>query len=112
MPTMKRGYVYIMTNAPSGALYIGVTSNIAARDREGTGSEFCREHGLTRLVYVEEYPTIQEAIAREKAMKAWQRAWKPNLIRRANPKWDDLYSRLTHEERAMGPCLRWGDLSF
>ena len=28
---MKSGYVYIMTNAPSGTLDIGVTSNISAR---------------------------------------------------------------------------------
>ena len=66
---MKGGWVYIMTNAPHGTLYIGVTANLAARvqaHREGRGSEFCREHGLTRLVYAERYETIEEAIAREK----------------------------------------------
>ena len=30
MPLMKGGYVYIMTNQPSGTLYIGVTADIAA----------------------------------------------------------------------------------
>jgi putative endonuclease len=91
---MKGGYVYIMTNKPSGTLYIGVTAHIAARitqHRDGSGSDFCREHGLTRLVYVERHETIQDAIIREKAMKAWQRAWKLNLIGRVNPDWDDLY---------------------
>ncbi|MGJ3630005.1 GIY-YIG nuclease family protein [Sphingomonas sp. MMS24-JH45] len=76
---MKRGYVYVMTNAPSGTLYVGVTSAIAARvaqHRAGTGSDFCRDHRLTRLVYVEPYATITEAIAREKQLKAWQRSWK------------------------------------
>ena len=48
MPPMKGGYVYIMTNKPSGTLYIGVTAKVAARatqHREGNGSDFCREYG-------------------------------------------------------------------
>ena len=91
---MRGGFVYIMTNGPHGTLYIGVTADIAARvyqHREGTGSLFCRKHGLTRLVYVENYPTIDEAIAREKAMTRWKRQWKLRLIRKANPNWDDLW---------------------
>ena len=91
---MAGGHVYIMTNAPSGTLYIGVTADIAARvtqHREGTGSEFCKRHGLTRLVYIEHHERIDEAIAREKALKAWKRAWKLDLIGKANPHWSDLY---------------------
>lgn len=91
---MKGGWVYIMTDAPFGTLYIGVTSDIAARvwqHRHGKGSAFCRRYGLTRLVYCEQYERIEEAIAREKAMKAWQRRWKTKLIERMNPTWEDLY---------------------
>ena len=94
---MKRGYVYMMTNGPSGTLYIGVTSNIAARvgqHRGGTGSEFCRRHGLTTLVHVEAYETILEAIAREKQLKAWKRSCKLNLVGRSNPDWCDLFPTL------------------
>lgn len=94
---MKGGWVYIMTNGPHGTLYIGVTANIAARvyaHREGRGSEFCRKHGLTRLVYLENYPTIEEAIAREKAMKQWKRQWKLKLIRRDNPDWHDRFETI------------------
>ncbi|WCT75469.1 GIY-YIG nuclease family protein [Sphingomonas naphthae] len=94
---MKGGYVYIMTNGPSGTLYVGVTAHLAARitqHRTGEGSDFCRRYGLTRLVYIEPHATIMEAIAREKAIKAWQRGWKLNLIERANPGWDDLYLTL------------------
>ncbi|MFW2830639.1 GIY-YIG nuclease family protein [Sphingomonas sp. ID0503] len=97
LPRVKRGYVYIMTNGPSGTLYVGVTSAIAARvaqHRAGEGSEFCRRHRLTRLVHVERYGTITEAIAREKQLKAWQRGWKLNLIGRSNPEWADLYPTL------------------
>ena len=88
------GWVYILTNKPNGVLYIGVTSDLAARitqHRTGTGSAFCRKYGLTRLVRAEEYPDMLTAIAREKAMKAWKRAWKVELIERDNPAWDDLF---------------------
>ena len=91
---MKPGYVYIMTNGPSSTRYIGVTAYPAARifqHRSGAGSDFCRKHGLVRLVYIERHERIGEAIAREKAMKVWKRDWKLDLIGRTNPDWDDLY---------------------
>lgn len=91
------GWVYIMTNAPHGTLYVGVTANLAARiqqHREGRGSGFCLEHGLTRLVYVERHERIEEAIQREKAMKKWKRAWKLRVIREMNPHWEDLFERI------------------
>ena len=93
----KGGWVYIMADRYRGTLYIGVTSDIAARGwahREGRGSSFCKRYGLTRLVHAEQAPTIEEAIAREKAMKKWRRAWKIELIERANPSWDDLFERI------------------
>jgi putative endonuclease len=91
---MKGGWVYIMTNKPGGTLYIGVAADIAARvaqHRAGEGSSFCRRYNLKRLVLAEPYPTIDEAIAREKALKEWQRAWKVRLIQESNPGWDDLW---------------------
>jgi len=91
------GYVYILTNRAHGVLYIGVTSNIDERiwqHRNGYGSKFCRKYGLDRLVCVEEYASIQEAIAREKQLKNWQRAWKIELIEAVNPEWEDLGSRM------------------
>ena len=88
------GWVYIMTDRYRGTLYIGVTTNLAARTfqhREGTGSEFCKRYGLIRLVYADQTPRIDDAITREKAMKKWDRAWKIELIEQANPNWDDLF---------------------
>lgn len=90
----RGGWVYIMTNAAHGTLYIGVTANLAARihqHRQGTGSEFCAKYGLTRLAYAERHADIREAIAREKAMKKWKRQWKLKLIRAQNPDWRDLW---------------------
>ena len=90
----KGGWVYILANRKNGALYTGVTSDIAARmvqHRAGNGSAFCRQHGITRLVYLESYDDIEDAIAREKAIKKWRRAWKIEAIERANPDWRDLW---------------------
>ena len=90
---MRGGFVYIMTNRPAGVLYIGVTADLLRRihqHRSGQGSSFCRRYGLDRLVLVEEYPTIEEAIVREKRLKKWERAWKIAFIEAANPDWQDL----------------------
>ncbi|HET7606583.1 MAG TPA: GIY-YIG nuclease family protein [Sphingomicrobium sp.] len=94
---MRGGWVYIMTDRYRGTLYVGVTSDLAARvlaHREGRGSKFCARYGLKRLVYAEHAPTIYEAIAREKAMKKWNRAWKIELIESANPDWLDLWEQI------------------
>ena len=87
-------WVYIMSNRKNGVLYIGVTADLSRRivqHREGKGSAFCRRYGLKRLVYAEERDSIEDAIAREKAMKAWKRAWKIELVEGVNPEWDDLF---------------------
>jgi putative endonuclease len=94
---MEGGWVYIMTNAPFGTPYIGVTSDLAPRvyqHRSGQGSDFCKRYGLTRLVYAERHDRIEDAIAREKAMKAWKRQWKTRLIEASNPGWEDLFDKL------------------
>ncbi len=92
------GFVYILTNRAHGVLYVGVTSDLDARIRQhrnGKGSAFARRYGLDRLVLVEEYPTIEEAIIREKRLKNWHREWKIELIEASNPEWLDLGSRFT-----------------
>ncbi len=90
---MRGGYTYIMANRMYGVLYIGVTADIVSRlhqHKTGLGSRHCRRYGIDRLVLVEEYPTIEEAIAREKQLKKWERPWKIELIEAANPEWQDL----------------------
>ena len=93
----KGGYVYIMADRNRGTLYIGVTADIAARavqHRAGKGGSFPARYDLTRLVYVEHHDDIEEAIAREKAMKRWNRAWKIRQIEERSPEWDDLFETL------------------
>ena len=89
---MKRGWVYILASRRNGTVYIGVTSNLPARiwQHRQRPRGFTGHYTVRMLVHVEEYPTIAEAIAREKAMKKWLRAWKLELIEKDNPHWKDL----------------------
>jgi putative endonuclease len=92
-----RFYVYIMTNRPKGVLYVGSTNNLTRRVSEHKGKfvpGFTSDHGLTRLVYVEEYSSVLEARTRERAMKRWARAWKFEIIESQNPDWLDLSDQL------------------
>jgi len=94
---MQGGWIYIMTNRPNGTLYVGVTSDLARRiweHRQGAIDGFTKRYGLKRLVYIERYDDIRQAIQREKNLKHWPRAWKVKLILADNSSWDDLYDRL------------------
>ncbi len=91
------GWVYIMANRYRGTMYVGVTADLAARihqHRIGRGSQFCSEHGLTRLVWAEFTEPIDAAIAHEKRLKRWRRQWKFELIEKGNPDWLDLFDQL------------------
>ena len=93
----KGGWVYIMANRYRGTMYVGVTSDLSARifqHRDGTGSDFCAERGLNRLVWAERGDAIEDCIAHEKRVKRWRREWKFALIERSNPDWADLYELL------------------
>jgi putative endonuclease len=91
------GWVYIMADRYRGTMYVGVTADIRSRvyqHRTGDGSDFCRRYGLTRLVWADHSTSIVSAIAHEKRLKRWRRAWKFDLIERANPDWRDLFDDL------------------
>jgi len=91
-------WVYILASRRRGALYIGITNNPGRRvhvHRLGMGSEHATRYRIFRLVFIESYSNVREAIAREKQLKKWRRQWKIDLIESVNPNWDDLY-RHTH----------------
>tara|TARA_B100000678_G_scaffold67264_1_gene55263 strand:- start:2502 stop:2789 length:288 start_codon:yes stop_codon:yes gene_type:complete len=91
---LKGGWVYIMADRYRGTIYIGVTADLAARihqHRTGDGSDFVKRYDLKRLVYAERHERIEDAIAREKAMKKWRREWKIRLIEEQNPDWSDRF---------------------
>jgi putative endonuclease len=85
----------MMTNNNRTTLYTGVTSNLVARvlqhrDRIHPAS-FTARYNCFRLVYYEAFPSIQEAITREKQIKGKSRAYKLQLINSMNPDWRDLF---------------------
>ncbi len=93
----RGGWVYIMADRYGGTIYVGVTSDIAARvhqHRTGQGSDFCARYGLVRLVWAECGDHITACIAHEKRLKRWHRQWKFELIERDNPDWQDLFDRI------------------
>ncbi|WP_210215696.1 GIY-YIG nuclease family protein [Roseitalea porphyridii] len=87
------GWVYIMASKRNGTIYTGVTSDLQGRaqeHRDGLTPGFSRRYGCTTLVWYERHDNIVEAIAREKELKKWRRAWKLYLIEGFNPDWSDL----------------------
>ena len=91
---MRAYYVYILASRRNGTLYIGVTNDLPRRvgqHKAGAVPGFTKRYGVSTLVYYETYEDIGEAIAREKQLKGWNRAWKLKLIEAGNPDWDELF---------------------
>lgn len=84
--------LYILTNH-SGTLYIGITSNLVKRlweHKNKVVKGFTEKYNISRLVYYEVYENPETAILREKQLKNWSRNKKLALIRRMNPKFEEL----------------------
>ena len=84
-----------MTNENNNVLYTGVTSNLVARVSEHRdklySKSFTSRYNINKLIYFEVFDTIEEAIAREKQIKAGSRKKKEKLINAMNPEWRDLF---------------------
>ena len=94
----RGGCIYILTNKVHTVLYTGVTSDLFFRIKEHKEKfypkSFSAKYNCDILVYYEQFSSIEEAIAKEKQIKNWQRAWKINLINTINPGWKDLFEEL------------------
>ena len=94
---MKQPCVYILASERNGTLYVGVTSNLVKRVWEHKSDlvgGFTKRYGVHTLVWYEGHETMASAIARERAIKEWRRAWKLELVEERNPAWRDLYEEL------------------
>ena len=94
---MKQPAVYILASKPRGTLYVGVTSDLIKRGwehRNGVVAGFTKRYGVHCLVYFEQATDMTAAIAREKELKRFRRAWKIQLIENTNPEWRDLWPGL------------------
>ncbi len=93
-----RYFVYIMTNANNTVLYTGVTNNLEKRTlqhKEKINSSFTNKYKIGKLVYYEVFHSINDAITREKQIKAGSRKKKEILIKRMNEMWKDLSESFT-----------------
>ena len=93
-------WFYIMTNVSNRVLYAGVTNDIFRRVQEhrtSKGSDFTSKYKVNKLVYVEKFQYIDQAIEKETQVKTWQRVWKIEMIEKLNPEWQDLTSTLLTE---------------
>lgn len=82
----------------NGTLYTGVTGDLLSRiwqHRNKVADGFTKRYGVHQLVWYEVHRDIYAAIAREKQIKGWNRAWKIRLIEKENSGWNDLLARIT-----------------
>jgi putative endonuclease len=94
----RGGCVYILINTYATAFYVGVTSDLYFRIKEHKEKHypdsFTAKYKCDKLVYFEQFSSIEEAIAKEKQLKNWRRSWKINLVNSFNPDWKDLFDDL------------------
>lgn len=99
--------VYILANTRRGTLFLGVTAHLPQRlwwHRDGASPSFTRRYRAYRLVWFEPQPSMQAALAREKALRRWRRGWKVSLVEASNPDWRDLAPRVAATREAATPA--------
>ena len=93
----KQYYVYIMTNVRNTVLYVGVTNDLIRRiyeHKEKLVNGFTKKYNIVKLVYYGVLEDIENAILREKQIKAGSRQKKVQLVNSTNKEWRDLYDEL------------------
>ena len=93
----KQFYVYILASKRNGTLYTGITSNLIQRvwhHKNNIIEGFTQKYNVKTLVFYEVHDNVESAIAREKRIKKWRRAWKLQLIEKMNPQWNDLFEEI------------------
>ena len=89
-----------MSNGHHTTLYIGVTADLPGRTIEHREKihpkSFTSRYNVTKLVYYELFHSIEEAIEREKLLKAGSRKKKEDIITKFNPQWKDLFDEIKY----------------
>lgn len=83
-------FVYITTNPKRTVYYTGVTNDLLRRLTEhfengGNQQTFTGKYYCYKLIYFEWFTAPEDAIAREKQLKGWNRSKKQALIKSQNP---------------------------
>ncbi|MBL7070949.1 MAG: GIY-YIG nuclease family protein [Candidatus Omnitrophica bacterium] len=86
-----------MTNKRNTVIYTGISSDLQKRIYEHKHKllgGFTKRYNVDKLVYYEVFDDINDAIEREKQIKAGSRKKKIQLIKSINPDFIDLYNNL------------------
>ena len=84
-----------MTNKNHTTLYVGVTADLLSRvlqhKEKSDPKSFTARYSLTKLVYYQNFSSIEEAINKEKQLKGGSRQKKIDSINQMNLTWKDLW---------------------
>jgi putative endonuclease len=91
--TYERTYFVYILASKSRRLYVGMSSELEQRvwqHKTKAFAGFTARYNIDRLVHVEDYSDVHEAIERERQLKRWRREKKVALLESLNPTWRDL----------------------
>lgn len=80
-------FMYI-ARCSDGSFYVGITSNLRARERKhnlGEGALCTKRRRPIKMIYIEKFESRKDAMKREKQLKGWTRKKKENLIKYGHP---------------------------
>jgi putative endonuclease len=86
-----------MTNRNNTTLYTGITNDLKRRvyeHKEKIVGGFTKKYNINKLVYYEMFDDPENAILREKQIKAGSRQRKIEPINSLNEEWEDLYQQI------------------
>lgn len=104
---VELAYTYIVRCADD-TLYVGHTENLDVREQthnDGKGAKYTASRRPVRMVYAEQFVTVESAIARERQLKRWGRGKKEALIVNDRTALASLGRR-----RTMSQQFTWRDL--
>lgn len=94
-------YVYIASNQWHSVIYTGVTNNVYRRmdeHRRKVVKGFTSKYNINKLLFIQEFSDIHEALSAEKKIKGWTREKKFKLIKDLNPELKDLWDSSLRSE--------------
>lgn len=94
-------YTY-MVRCKDGTLYTGWTNNIERRmeaHNSGTGAKYTKSRRPVKLVYCEEFPTKEEAMKREYAIKHMKKKEKEKMVSGMERREDERLIRVRPDKR-------------
>jgi putative endonuclease len=107
--------VHMLFNEKARAIRIGMTNDLEKRMIEHKMElvpGYTKKHNIKKLGYYEYHQYADKAIAREKTLKEWKRAWKYRLLETTNPEWKDLASFLDEYIAHMPEPYKMPDNAF